>query len=300
MKQWLPVPVEIIESIDNDRRLIDTPASTLDGFAYAWLKSHRGAPLSQRQLARWAVWSKRKAGAVLDAVQAAQNQWADQKRTRSAPPVGTENGPAELNNGAGLHDSADHERTTNGPVLDQKCTDRARVPYTSTSQAQAQEELIVVEINPDNHTIQDGTMGNCQPVLSDSSSDGQTPPAGKQGPSPRKGVTRGKNIGTGETRQLWEELNDKRKQWKQGARALKLTPQIASALVEALRYATAAEVLHAYDWFTTSKEARWWQDHGCDLSTFCRRKHLGEFINKAGEWSLEIERKQEEIEDLPF
>ena len=124
MKQWLPVPVEVIENIDNDRRLIDTPASTLDGFAYAWLKSHRGAPLSQRQLARWAGWSKRKASAVLDAVQDAQNDWADQKRTKSAPPVATQNGPAEVNNGARLHDSADHKRTTNGPVSDQKRTDR--------------------------------------------------------------------------------------------------------------------------------------------------------------------------------
>ena len=103
-----------------------------------------------------------------------------------------------------------------------------------------------------------------------------------------------------EVRQLWEALNDKRMQWKQGARSLKLTPQIASALVEALRYATPAEVLHAYDWYTTAKAARWWQDHGCDLVTFCRKKHLGEFINKAGEWSLEIERQQEEIDDLPF
>ena len=115
MKQWLPVPVEVIENIDNDRRLIDTPASTLDGFAYAWLKSHRGAPLSQRQLARWAGWSKRKASAVLDAVQDAQNDWADQKRTKTAPPVATENGPAEVNNGARLHDSADQKRTRNGP-----------------------------------------------------------------------------------------------------------------------------------------------------------------------------------------
>ena len=299
MKQWMPIPVEVIEAVDNERRLFDCQASTLDGFAYAWLKSHRGAPLSQRQLAAWAGWSKRKAAAVLNAVQEAQDQWADQKRTKNAPAAATQNGPAHANDSDNLRHDADHERTRNGPVSDQKRTDRARSLYRNTTDPQVQ-DLIDVETSSDTTTILDGNEGSFQPVLSDSDTDGQAPSACKQSPSPRKGATRGKNIGTVEVRQLWEALNDKRKQWKQGARSLKLTPQIASALVEALRYATPAEVLHAYDWYTTAKAARWWQDHGCDLVTFCRKKHLGEFINKAGEWSVEIERQQEEIDDLPF
>ena len=299
MKQWIPIPIEVIESVDNDRRISDCPASTLDGFSYAWLKSHRGAPLSQRQLAAWAGWSKRKAAAVLNAVQEAQNEWADQKRTKTAPPAATENGPSHANDSDNLRHGADQERTTNGPVSDQKRTDRARSLYTDRTNSELQ-DLIDVETSDDINPIQAGNQGSSESVLSQGSTDGQAPSVCKQSPSPRKGATRGRNIGTVEVRQLWEALNDKRRKHRQGARSLRLTPEIASSLREALRYAKPAEILHAYDWYTTSKAARWWQDHDCDLSTFCRRKHIGEFINKADEWSVEIERQQEETDDLPF
>ena len=93
MKQWLPVPIGIIETVDNERRLSKAPASTLDGFAYAWMKAQRSAPLTQRQLAAWAGWSKRKATEVLNAVQEAENDWADQKRTKNAPAARTKIGP---------------------------------------------------------------------------------------------------------------------------------------------------------------------------------------------------------------
>ena len=299
MKQWIPIPVEVVESVDNDRRISECQASTLDGFSYAWLKSHRGAPLSQRQLAAWAGWSKRKAAAVLNAVQEAENNWADQKRTKSAPAAATQNGPVHSNDSDKLRHGADQERTTNGPVSDQKRTDRARSLYTNTTDPQVH-DLKDVETSSDTNTILDGNEGSFQPVLSESDTDGRAPSACKQSPSPRKGATRGRNIGTFEVRQLWEALNDKRRKHRQGARSLRLTPEIASSLREALRYAKPAEILHAYDWYTTAKAARWWQDHDCDLSTFCRRKHLGEFIIKADEWSLEIERQQEETDDLPF
>ena len=71
------------------------------------------------------------------------------------------------------------------------------------------------------------------------------------------------------------------------------TNQIARALREALTYATPADVLRAYEWYLTASDARWWQDNGCDLVTFCRQKHVGEFINKSQEWSPEIEAKQQ-------
>ena len=186
-----------------------------------------------------------------------------------------------------------------GPETDQERTDRARTLYTNTTDPQVQ-DLIDVGTSTDNHINSSGNLDHPQFVLAEDRSGGQAPSACKQSPPPQKGATRGKNIGNEESRELWQALNDKRKQWKQGARSLKLTPQIASALVEALRYATPEEILHAYDWYTTAKDARWWQDHGCDLVTFCRKKHLGEFINKSGEWSIEIEKQREEIDDLPF
>ena len=126
MKQWLPVPIGIIEAVDNERRLSKAPASTLDGFAYAWMKAQRGAPLTQRQLASWAGWSKRKATEVLNAVQEAENDWADQKRTKNAPAARTKNGPPKPNDNNNLQQSLDQERTRNGPDPIQKCTDRRR------------------------------------------------------------------------------------------------------------------------------------------------------------------------------
>ena len=230
MKQWMPIPVEVIEAVDNDRRLNECQASTLDGFAYAWLKSHRGAPLSQRQLAAWARWSKRKAAEVLSAVREAQDQWADQKRTKNAPTATTENGPAHVNDSDNLHQQADQKRTRNGPLSDQKRTDRARSLYRNKIDPQIQ-DLIDVETSSDTNTILDGNEGSFQPVLSESDTDGQAPPDGNPGPSPRKGANRGKNIGTVEVRQLWEALNDKRQQFKLGARSLTLPTQLALSLI---------------------------------------------------------------------
>ena len=307
MKQWIPIPIEVIESVDNDRRISDCPASTLDGFSYAWLKSHRGAPLSQRQLAAWAGWSKRKAAAVLNAVQEAQNEWADQKRTKTAPPAATQNGPAHANDSDNLRHGADQERTKNGPDPDQKRTDRARSLYTNTTDPQLQ-DLIDVETSDDINPIQAGNQGSSESVLSQGDTDGQAPSACKQSPSPQKGATpkkkdgkeRGKNIGNEETIPLWEALNEKRRDVRRGAQALKLTPGINRALNEALRYATPEQILNAYDWFNHAKGARWWQDRECDLHVFARQKHLEDFINSSVGWSLEIERQQEDTDDLPF
>ena len=258
MKQWEPIPIAIIETVDNERRLTNGPASALDAFAYAWLKAQRGAPLSQRQLAAWAGWSKRRAADTLNAVQQASLDWVDQKRTKTAPAVTTQNGPPKPSKNKDIQQSADHKRTTNGPNPDQKCTDRARSSSHNYT------------------TLQLDSNGEI-------SADEQQPK------TPKKTAKRGKNIGTEATRSLWQELNERRKQRRKGARALKLTPEINRALREALSYAQPADVLHAYEWFTTASAARWWQDHDCDLSTFCRKKHLGAFINNSAEWTPETD-----------
>ena len=112
-----------------------------------------------------------------------------------------------------------------------------------------------------------------------------------------------KPVGNEQVRQLWADLNARRAIDKGGrARTLKLTPQIARALREALTYSQPVDVLRAYEWFLTAADARWWQDNGCDLITFCRQKHIGEFINKAQEWTPEIEAKQqaEAANVIPF
>ena len=272
MKQWLPVPIGIIETVDNERRLSTEPASMLDGFAYAWLKAQRGAPLSQRQLAAWAGWTKRKATEVLNAVQEAGNEWADQKRSKNGPPARTKNGPPKAKDSKQLEESPIHKRTTNGPDLIQKRTDRARA-YSLQLDPQLH-NYTYVGITPD-----------------------ETPPEPEQ-KKPKKPSNRGKNIGTEQTRALWATLNELRKERRKGSRALKLTPEINRALKEALTYASVDEILHAYEWFTTARSARWWQDHDCDLSTFCRKKHLGQFINNAAEWTPENDHQSSRSMDI--
>ena len=112
-----------------------------------------------------------------------------------------------------------------------------------------------------------------------------------------------KLIGTKRVRQLWADLNARRAiERGSKSRGLKLTPQISSALNQALTYADPADVLRAYEWFLTAADARWWQDNGCDLITFCAKKHIGNFINKSQEWTPEIEAKQqaEAANVIPF
>lgn len=291
MKQWHPSPRGMIDDELMRVWTRENPAPDLVVHMVLCSRIDAGEPWGKSKLCKWSGLTDYRARQAIKRAEQWMEAWNEQINRVTNHPNAYQSST--------IADSYGDDSTGNirkSPTFNRS---RARA-LSSTHTRTPTEELIVVEINPDNHTLQDGIKDDRQSVLSDDRSGGQAPSACKQSPSPQKGATRGKNIGTAETRQLWEALNDKRKQWKQGARALKLTPQIASALVEALRYATAAEVLHAYDWFTTSREARWWQDHGCDLVTFCRKKHLGEFINKAGEWSVEIERQQEEIEDLPF
>jgi len=262
VKQWLPIPISEIEKIDNDRRLTDTPASTLDGFAFAYLKSYRGAPLSQRQLAQWAGWSKRKATDVLNAVQQCQQSWADQKRSKNGPAVGTKNEPDQSNDPAQLADSADQERTRSGPDPIQKRTDRAR---SYSLQLQLDPQL-------DNYDHA-GTSPDSVPI--------------EEKPKPKRKAQ--KTVGTKRTRALWAELNERRKERRPGAQTLKLSPGIHNALNETLKWAKEAEILRAYEWFTTSKDAEWWQDKGCDMSVFCRKKHLDNFISRSAEWNPQQE-----------
>ena len=117
---------------------------------------------------------------------------------------------------------------------------------------------------------------------------------------PKEGK-KAKNIGTAESRERWQRLNDRRKKGRQGAKNMKLTPPIAADLREGLRYATADEILHAYEYFLTSLDNRWWQDNDCDLDTFIRRKHLGSFVSKAAEWDSDIEKdKLRALTEMPF
>ena len=290
-KQWHPAPRGMIDDELMRVWTRDNPAPDLVVHMVLCSRIHSGAPWGKSKLCKWSGLTDYKARQAIKRAEQWMEAW-----NKEINRVTNHANAYQSSTMAGTYGDDSTGKIRKSPTFNPS---RAR-SLSSTGTHTPINNMIDVETSSDTMTILDGYEGSFQPVLSESDTDGQAPPDGNRGPSPRKGANRGKNIGTVEVRQLWEALNDKRKQWKQGARSLKLTPQIASALVEALRYATPAEVLHAYDWYTTAKAARWWQDHGCDLVTFCRKKHLGEFINKAGEWSVEIERQQEEIDDLPF
>ena len=290
-KQWHPAPRGMIDDELMRVWTRENPAPDLVVHMVLCSRIHSGAPWGKSKLCKWSGLTDYKARQAIKRAEQWMEAWNSEINRVTNHPNAHQSSTM-----AGTYEDESTGKIRKSPTFNPS---RAR-SFNTHTETDTQSGHIDVETSSDNITIQDGPKEHSQSVLSGSDADGQAPPGGNPGPSPRKGATRGKNIGTVEVRQLWEALNDKRMEWKQGARSLKLTPQIASALVEALRYARPEEVLHAYDWYTTAKAARWWQDHGCDLVTFCRRKHLGEFINKAGEWSLEIERQQEEIEQAPF
>ena len=289
-KQWHPAPRGMIDDELMRVWTRDNPAPDLVVHMVLCSRIHSGAPWGKSKLCKWAGLTDYKARQAIKRAEQWMEAWNSEiNRVTNHPNA------YQYSTMAGTYDDESTGKILKNPTFNPSRA-RSFITHTDTDTELDNKDA---GTRSDIHTP-DGSKEHSQPVLSGSDTDGQAPPGGNPGPSPRKGATRGKNIGTVEVRQRWEALNDKRMQWKQGARSLKLTPQIASALVEALRYATPDEILHAYDWYTTAKAARWWQDHGCDLVTFCRKKHLGEFINKAGEWSVEIERQQEEIDDLPF
>ncbi len=291
MKQWHPAPRGMIDDELMRVWTRENPAPDLVVHMVLCSRIHTGEPWGKSKLSRWSGLTDYKARQAIKRAEQWMEAWNSEINRHATHPNAHQSSTIP-----GTYDDESTEKIRKNPTFNRS---RARSFYTGTH-TDTELDAINVGTSADNHTNSSGFEVAPLSVLSDEHTDGPPPPDGNRGPSPPKGGTRGKNIGTAETRELWHALNDKRKQWKQGARSLKLTPQIASALVEALRYATPDEILHAYDWYTTAKDARWWQDHGCDLITFCRKKHLGEFINKAGEWSIEIEKQREEIDDLPF
>ena len=291
MKQWHPAPRGMIDDELMRVWTRENPAPDLVVHMVLCSRIHTGEPWGKSKLSRWSGLTDYKARQAIKRAEQWMEAWNSEINRHATHPNAHQSSTIP-----GTYDDESTEKIQKNPTFNRS---RARSSYTGTG-TDTELDAINVGTSADNHTNSSGSKVAPLSVLSDERTGGQPPLDGNRGPSPPKGGTRGKNIGNEETRELWQALNDKRKQWKQGARALKLTPQIASALVEALRYATPDEILHAYDWYTTAKDARWWQDHGCDLVTFCRKKHLGEFINKAAEWSIEIEKQREEIDDLPF
>ena len=291
MKQWHPAPRGMIDDELMRVWTRDNPAPDLVVHMVLCSRIHTGEPWGKSKLSRWSGLTDYKARQAIKRAEQWMEAWNSEINRHATHPNAYQSSTIP-----GTYDDESTGKIRKNPEINRS---RARASYTTTN-TRTELDAINVGTSADNHTNSSGFEVAHLSVLSDEHTGGQPPPDGNRGPSPPKGGTRGKNIGNEETRQLWQALNQKRQQWKQGARSLKLTPQIASALVEALRYATPDEILHAYDWYTTAKDARWWQDHGCDLITFCRKKHLGEFINKSGDWSIEIEKQREEIDDLPF
>ena len=291
MKQWHPAPRGMIDDELMRVWTRENPAPDLVVHMVLCSRIHTGEPWGKSKLSRWSGLTDYKARQAIKRAEQWMEAWNSEINRHATHPNAHQSSTIP-----GTYDDESTEKIQKNPTFNRS---RAR-SLSSTDTDTPTHGDINVGSSPDNENNSSGFEVAPLSVLSDERTGGQPPLDGNRGPSPPKGGTRGKNIGNEETRELWQALNDKRKQWKQGARALKLTPQIASALVEALRYATPDEILHAYDWYTTAKDARWWQDHGCDLVTFCRKKHLGEFINKAAEWSIEIEKQREEIDDLPF
>lgn len=123
---WMPIPFDHIEQVDNARKLTKHPASYLDGFAYAWMKAERGAPLTRRQLAQWAEWSQHRARACLRDVKERRNEW---RFTQKPPPSRagsvTPKRPSITHEYDHLEPFSDHENAPKRPERNHETTDRA-------------------------------------------------------------------------------------------------------------------------------------------------------------------------------
>ena len=131
---WMPIPFDHIEQVDNDRKLTKHPASYLDGFAYAWMKAERGAPLTRRQLAQWAEWSQHRARACLRDVKERRNEWRfTQKPPPNKPGSVTQKRPPITHEYDHLEPFSDHENSSKRPERNHETTYRARGSTNTTT-----------------------------------------------------------------------------------------------------------------------------------------------------------------------
>ena len=297
-KQWHPAPRGMIDDELMRVWTRDNPAPDLVVHMVLCSRIHSGAPWGKSKLCKWSGLTDYKARQAIKRAEQWMEAWnIEINRVTNHPNA------YQSSTMAGTYEDESTGNIRKNPTFNPS---RARSFYTDTD-TDTELDNKDVGTSTDNITP-DGCEEHSQSVLSEDDANGQAPPGGNPGPLPPKGATpkkkggkeRGSNIGNEETIPLWEALNEKRRQVRRGAEALKLTPGINRALIQALRYATPEQVLNAYDWFNHAKAARWWQDRECDLHVFARQKHLEDFINSSVGWSLEKERQQEEIDDLPF
>ena len=273
---WIPIGVDEIEQLDNSRRFADTAASWIDAKLYAWLKAYRGAPLTPRQLADWAGWSRRQAGYLLDTVESQRADWGE--RFGGDPPMRlygvqteTQSGPAEVNNGDGLQDQVGRNWAASEPQVGRNWADRAR----SSS----------IQVQP-------------QPQIQEKTADPNPPE------KPKK--KKAKVIASAEALDLWADLVALRHKHRPGAAAsLSMDPKMGRDLDDALTWASAPQILHAYDWWMRSVDCEWYQTRRVDIDTFSRPRKLGGFVRSASEWDhateqAEIRRVELERESCPF
>ena len=264
--QWLAIPRPWIDAAMVERYTTDNPAPEALALAMLCARIQAGQPWGKTTLRKWSGLSDWKARKLMREAAEWMDIW-ESETNRSTIQKPTKNQPETNRPTLAIASSYDDSSTEMHARKNQKPTARARV-LSSTG--------------TDTHTGIDIYVG-------------QEPDT-----KPKEGK-KGKNIGTAESRELWQRLNDRRKKGRQGAKNMKLTPPIAADLREGLRYATADEILHAYEYFLTSLDNRWWQDNGCDLDTFIRRKHLGGFVSKAAEWDSDIEKdKLRALTEMPF
>lgn len=265
MRQWHPAPRAMIDDELMRQWTRDNPAPDLVVHMVLISRMLSGNPWGRTKLAGWSGLTKH---AATKAIKDAQ-RWVDEWKSGTFQPV----------------DSQQHghpPRTIPDSYGDESGGTRAELGRNSGTIRHHARGITSTPTTQNTTTEQEIT--------------GETP-----APPPLK-QSRGKKIGTEEARHLWAMLNARRQRARQGSRPLKLTPATARALVDGLKYAKPAEILHAFEYFLTAEAARWWRDRDIDLGTFIRPKHLGNFVNAAQDWTPEIEAQQQAEADnvIPF
>jgi hypothetical protein len=137
MRRWAPFPLQFGAEFARMRFTPESPAHEGIAVAVLWHGWYNNAPMTVRELARWAGWGRTRAASVHALARADYEEWTgtavaeappvsdtkratttDTKRASTEPPPGSDD--------AHLREQASQARATNEPENDTKRADRAR------------------------------------------------------------------------------------------------------------------------------------------------------------------------------
>jgi hypothetical protein len=263
--RWFPVGANEIDALDTDRGLDRRPASWIEARLWVALKVSRGATPSVRQIATWAMWSKRQATDLRRDVLLQAAEWTARFERDTSDPgdrkLRSQNGTVQLNDHEDLERRAGHKRDTSGTLPGQKRASRAILSSTITD------------------------------TDTDLTTAGEDEPPPKIAPTPKakkKKTEKARETKKSKVEAVWSLLTERRLEYRPRARLPVMSPDSKGGLEYALFDAkfSPEDIVQGYAYFVEGDDS-WGKKLNCDLDTFVRKKHIVGFVNRGVEWRPE-------------